>query len=90
MAGERQSKAGGAYSNVRSFLDYVQGAPAGPNGIPPAIASDLAEMERRASRVTALTGVIGPVELSPYVLELLKGAGGGEVTAEGVLNRLQA
>jgi hypothetical protein len=81
----------GSFENVKEFLRYVQGGAAGPGGVPPAIVRELREMEERAKRVQALTGLMTPVELSPYVLDLLKAAEGGEgAAAEGVLNRIRA
>lgn len=77
----------GSFQNVRDFLSYVQGARDNAEDIPPSIARDLEELESRAMRVRALTGVLAPVELSSYVVDLLDAAGGQESPAgEGVLN----
>jgi hypothetical protein len=76
----------GSFENVRTFLQYVEGS-RGAGAVPPGIARDLAELEERTRRVRALTGLMDPVELSPYVLELLHATGGGESAgAEGCLN----
>ncbi len=77
----------GSFENVKEFLRYVQGAPESADAVPPGIVRDLEELEKRAKRVRALTGMMAPVELSPYVLDLLGAAGGAEPSAgEGVLN----
>ncbi len=77
----------GSFKNVRDFLRYVEGARESADGIPPSIARDLEELENRAMRIRALTGVLAPVELSPYVVDLLDARGGCEPAAgEGVLN----
>jgi hypothetical protein len=77
----------GSFENVKAFLQYVEGGGGGPGAVPPGIARDLAELEERTRRVRALTGLMAPVELSPYMLELLEAAGGDEsAAAEGCLN----
>jgi hypothetical protein len=66
---------GDAFSNIRTFLQYVQGLPVAGGSLPPAITEDLREMERRVQRIQALTGIANPVELSPFVVELLQARG---------------
>jgi hypothetical protein len=80
----------GSFENVKSFLEYVQAGDGG-GGIPPGIVHDLVELEERAERVRAITGVMPAVELSPYMVELLKAAGEEAAgSAEGVLNAASA
>ncbi len=92
MATARDGARGGSsFENVRTFLQYVQGRSTVAEGIPPAIVSDLREIEERAERVRAITGVMAPVEFSPYVLDLLGVVGGKHSVADkGVLNRIGA
>ena len=80
--------AGSSFENVKAFLAYVQGAPSGARGVPAGIVRDLQEMEERAKRVRAMTGLMEPVEFSPHVCELIAAAAGGNAGAEGVLNRV--
>lgn len=77
----------GSFDKVRQFLMYVDGSSGGAEGVPAAIVADLVELEERTRRVRAMTGVMPAAELSPYVLELLRAAGGSQPeAAEGVLN----
>jgi hypothetical protein len=81
----------GSFQSVRCFLEYVQGDECGSRDIPPGIVRDLLELEERANRVRAITGVMPAVELSPYVVELLKAAGEQKAgSTEGVLNAASA
>jgi len=81
-----EREAEGPFENVRAFLQYVQGSSGVAEEVPPAIVRDLVELEERTRRVRALTGLMGPAELSPYVLELLHTPGGRRaVSAERLL-----
>jgi hypothetical protein len=82
--------AGSSFENVKAFLAYVQGAPSGVRGVPSGIVRDLQEMEERAKRVRAMTGLMEPVEFSPYVRELIEATASSEAGSEGVLNRAGA
>jgi len=85
------ARGGSSFDNVRTFLEYVQGSGAEAESIPPAIVGDLREIEKRAQRVKAITGVMPVVEFSPHVLQLLETAGDRRAVAEkGVLNRIGA
>jgi hypothetical protein len=75
----------GCFENVRAFLQYVQGERGAAEAVPPAIVRDLLELEERTRRVQAITGLMAPVELSPYVLEMLRGAGGDQAARAGSL-----
>lgn len=84
------SGSGGAssFDAVKHFIRKSGGA-----GTPAAeaIAGDLEELVRRLERVKALGGKHAPVQLSPYVVSLLKKAGKREVAGvEGRLHPAQA
>jgi hypothetical protein len=86
-----RSCGGSCFQNVRAFLQYVQGRPDGDRQVPPAIVGDLLEMERRAQRVRAMTGVMASVELGPRVTELLRASGSARPgVVGGVINGVGA
>jgi hypothetical protein len=80
-----------SFRNVKAFLQYVQGQPGGDRPVPAAIVGDLLEMEQRAQRVRAMTGLIDTVELGPRVTELLRCSGGvRSESVGGVINGVGA
>lgn len=64
----------GSYQAVKNLLRAVESGTAEPADAA-RLSEHLKEISRRAERARRLAGTCGPVELSPYVLELLRAAG---------------